>query len=205
MTVIADTNTILQFWFGTEGPDAIVSERQSALWRRKKPATDALIRLRFEATTHAAADHRLDDRADTPAGMLALILLLDQFPRNMYRGTPEAFAFDHLARQCCHLGLAQGFDQQLPLIHRVFFYLPLEHSEDLDDQELAIHLFRALARQAAAVDQPTRATFDGHLDFAQRHHAIIARFQRFPHRNLILGRASTDEEIAFLEEPSSSF
>lgn len=209
MSAPESSASILQFWFGTEAElkadAATVAARQAALWWSKDAATDQLIKTRFEAELLAVSNNQRDDWAETPSGMLALILLLDQFSRNMYRDSATAFAFDELARQCCHLGLAQGYDQQLPPLQRVFFYLPLEHSEDLDDQEYAVQLFRALAKQTAKDDPASKAAFDGYLDYANRHHAIIARFGRFPHRNAILGRAATAEETAFLKEPGSSF
>ena len=210
MSATEHSDAILAFWFGADGSGAdtavaTVAARQSALWWGKDAAVDQDIRSRFEADLLAAAENRRADWADTPQGMLALILLLDQFSRNMYRDTPQAFAFDALAQQCCHLGLAQGFDQQLSLLQRVFFYLPLEHAEDLDDQEYSVQLFRALAKQGAKEDPACKASLDNYLKFADRHHAIIARFGRFPHRNAILGRPSTADETAFLKEPHSSF
>jgi uncharacterized protein (DUF924 family) len=200
--------SILAFWFGADaaGSDVnTVAGRQSGLWWGKDAAVDQTIKTRFEASLLAARDNKLDDWAESPAGLLALILLLDQFPRNIYRDSATAFDFDELARQCCHLGLAQGYDQQLSPLQRVFFYLPLEHSEDIDDQEHSVQLFRALAKQAGKDDPAAKATFEDYLKFADRHHAIIARFGRFPHRNAVLGRASTAEETAFLKEPHSSF
>ena len=205
---IESIESVLAFWFGADaaGNDAnTVAGRQSGLWWGKDAAVDQTIKTRFEASLLAARDNKLDDWAESPAGLLALILLLDQFPRNIYRDSATAFDFDELARQCCHLGLAQGYDQQLPPLQRVFFYLPLEHSEDVEDQEHCVQLFRALAKQIAKDDPASRETFDGYLKFADRHHAIVARFGRFPHRNAILGRDSTAEEIAFLKEPHSSF
>ncbi|WP_034298347.1 DUF924 family protein [Herbaspirillum sp. RV1423] len=202
MTATESIAAILAYWFGEDGEASVVAGRQSGLWWSKDAAVDRAIKSRFESTLLAASENRLDDWTETPQGMLALILLLDQFPRNIHRDTAAAFAFDELARQCCHLGLAQGFDQQLPPLQRVFFYLPLEHSEDLDDQEYSVQLFRALARQA---DAQSKTVFDNFLKFADRHHAVIARFGRFPHRNAILGRDSTAEETAFLKEPHSSF
>jgi len=171
----------------------------------KDAASDQLIKTRFEETVLAASNNELDHWAEAADGLLALILLLDQFPRNIYRGTEQAFAFDELAQQCCHLGLAQGFDQALTPLQRVFFYLPLEHAEDIDDQEHALQLFRALAKQAGKDTPESKSTFDEYALFCQRHHAVIARFGRFPHRNTILGRDSSAEEIAFLKEPNSSF
>lgn len=199
-------DSVLSFWFG--GPlsattsSAAVSAKQSPLWWKKDPATDAAIRTRFAAWTARAASGALDAWAHTPHGRLALIVLTDQFPRNMYRDTPQAFAFDALARRLCQQGLQRGDDQALPPIARVFFYLPLEHSEALADQDHAVALYQALAQAVLPADT---AQFLGTLDFAQRHHAIVARFGRFPHRNAILGRTNTPEEATFLTQPGSGF
>ena len=202
-------DSIIAFWFGSDVKSdeaaQVVAARQAALWWGKDAATDQIIKTRFEETLLAASNNALDHWAETAEGLLALILLLDQFSRNIYRGTNKAFAFDELAQQCCHLGLAQGFDQALTPLQRVFFYLPLEHAEDIDDQEHALQLFRALAKQAGKDAPESKTTFDEYALFCQRHHAVIARFGRFPHRNAILGRDSSAEEIAFLKEPNSSF
>ena len=198
-------DTILDFWFGAGFDNAGASEvaaRQSALWWSKNPEIDADCRTRFEPLLKDATANRLADWADAPHTTLALLLLLDQFPRNIYRDTAQAFAFDELARQHCHLALAMGLDQQLPAIARVFVYLPLEHSEDIDDQQYSLELFRTLAKQAGQADREIFAHF---ADYAKKHHQIIERFGRFPHRNQILGRASTAEESAFLQQPGSSF
>jgi len=208
MSDLASSDDILHFWFGSDAGDtdiATIAKRQSALWWGKDDAVDRDIKARFEATIQAAVSHQLDHWADSANGMLALILLLDQLPRNCYRNSADAFAYDELARQCCHLGLAQGFEQQLTPLQRVFFYLPLEHSEDLDDQEYCLQLFRTLAKQVAKDEPTAKPNFDNFLNFANQHHAIIARFGRFPHRNAILGRATSAEETAFLQEPHSSF
>jgi uncharacterized protein (DUF924 family) len=196
---------ILDFWFGPgweSAPAAEVAQRQQALWWRKDPAVDAECRARFEALAQDAAANRLADWADEAHGALALILLLDQLPRNIHRGAPQSFAADQQARQHTHLALAMGLDQQLPAIGRVFIYMPLEHSEDIEDQEYSLQLFRALAKEAKGAD---KSYFDGYADYAKKHHAVIERFGRFPHRNQILGRASSAEEAAFLQQPGSSF
>lgn len=197
-----DISNILHFWFGDAADNNTMAQRQAALWWGKDQNTDDLIRSRFGALLESAANNQLADWTESPEGMLALIILLDQLPRNIHRATPQAFAYDELARQCCHLGLAQGFDQQLSPLQRVFFYLPLEHAEDPDDQDYSLQLFRKL-KQDAPVDDKT--LFDGYLTFAAQHQAIIARFGRFPHRNDILGRPTTPEEAQFFLEPHSSF
>ncbi|QAU33092.1 DUF924 family protein [Janthinobacterium sp. 17J80-10] len=194
--------SILAFWFGTAADDAAVAAAQSKLWWAKDAATDALMHQRFESTLAMAASGALADWGGTPQGRLALILLTDQFSRNMYRDSAAAFAYDALALAWCRQGLDLGIDQRLRPIERVFFYLPLEHSETLDDQALSVALFGRLLQQ---VPPEQRTVFEGFHDFAERHRVIIARFGRFPHRNAILGRASTVEETAFLQEKGSSF
>lgn len=195
-------DTIREFWFGTNTDDVIVAREQSRLWWMKHPETDALIRQRFEPWLAKTVDHELDAWAGTPTGRLALILLTDQFPRNMYRDTPRAFAYDPLALAWCKEGLPHNADAQLRPIERVFFYLPLEHSESLADQDEAVARFEKLV---GGLDPERRPAFEGFLDYARRHREVIVRFGRFPHRNRILGRESTPEEIAFLLQPGSSF
>ncbi|MDN3519428.1 DUF924 family protein [Aquisalimonas lutea] len=199
---MTDPETILEYWFGDAPDDGTVAAQRGALWWSKSDAVDEDIRARFETTVQAAGRDELDDWAATARGRLALIILTDQFPRNMYRGTPAAFAFDAKARALCLEGLAAGQDRELRPIQRVFWYMPLEHSEDLAHQDRSVALFRELRDEVGA---QLRETFQVNLDFAVRHQEIIQRFGRFPHRNAILGRTSTPEELAFLEEPGSSF
>jgi uncharacterized protein (DUF924 family) len=195
-------NTIREFWFGLNPDDTIVAQERSRLWWNKNPDVDAEIRNRFEIHVAKAANRQLDDWLETPHGRLALILLVDQFPRNIYRNTPQAFAFDSLARLWCKEGIENAAHQLLRPIERVFFYLPLEHSESLADQELSVMQIQALANSVEPNYQPT---FESFISFATRHRDIIGRFGRFPHRNQILGRESSPAEIAFLQEPQSSF
>lgn len=195
-------DSIRDFWFGTGTDDAAAARDHAKLWWSKNPETDQLIRSRFAAQVEAAADRELDAWGATPRGLLALLLLTDQFPRNIHRNTPEAFAFDPLARTWCLSGLDRGMDKKLRPIERVFFYLPLEHSEAIEHQLLSVQLFTKLFQEVPAEQMDT---FRGYLIFALRHRRIIERFGRFPHRNAILGRASTPEEQAFLEEPGLSF
>jgi len=195
-------DSIHAFWFGDGADDAQRAAARSKLWWSKDPAVDTELRRRFGPWLERAAAGALDDWLATPPGRLALILLTDQIPRAIHRGTPRAFDFDALARRWCEEGIAARQDVVLPLLERVFFYLPLEHSESLADQDRAVALFRSLAQAAPAA---ARRTFDDFLDHALRHRDVIARFGRFPHRNAVLGRASTVHELAFLAEPGSSF
>jgi uncharacterized protein (DUF924 family) len=193
---------IIDFWFGQTTDDAAAAYQQAALWWSKNAALDTEIRQRFEAMTLAAASSSLNVWAETVSGRLALILLTDQMPRNMYRDSPRAFAFDSMARQWCKAGLEHRADLLLRPIQRVFFYLPLEHSESLADQNLGVQLFAELA---GSVTPELKSVFAGYLDFAQRHQAIVERFGRFPHRNSVLNRESSNEELTFLQQPGSGF
>ena len=185
---------ILEFWFGRAQDDGFGALRDA--WFEKDPAFDAEIRRRFLAVYERAATGELDDLANTSRGALALIVVLDQFPRNMFRGQPAMYATDHKARALARMTLDEGFDQQLGPVQRIFIYLPFEHSESLADQNLSVKLFNMLPRI------PNR---DDGISSALRHREIVERFGRFPHRNAILGRETTPEEAAFLEEPNSSF
>ncbi len=193
---------LLDLWFGTSDDDADVGRRQSSLWWGSSAETDDLLGARFGQAATAAAAGILDHWSGSPRGRLALILLLDQLPRVIHRGAPGAFAEDAKARRLADQGLASGADGLLRPIERVFFYLPFEHSEDPADQQRSVGLFSQLAD---SVPEKWKETFALYLDFALRHQAIIDRFGRFPHRNAILGRESTAEEIEFLKQPGSGF
>lgn len=194
---------LLALWFGDEADDVLRATRQAPLWWGKSSETDTLLASRFGELAEAAAKGSLAHWADLPSGRLALILLLDQLPRNIHRGTPAAFAQDPLARDLCLKGLSIGVDKSLSPLERVFFYLPLEHAESREQQARSVALFEALAAEQAGT--PAQATFAGFADFARRHQVIIERFGRFPHRNDILGRTNTPEEAAFLQQPGSGF
>lgn len=197
-----NAGTILRFWFGTASDDLEVAEECGKLWWKKNPQVDCEIRERFATVLDAAVNGQCSHWLSNAHGRLALIILTDQFSRNMYRDTPRAFATDHLALSWCKGGLAAGVDRKLRPIERVFLYVPLEHSESIQDQNLCVTLFTKLAESVSDVQ---RKLFDGYLDYAVRHRDIVLRFGRFPHRNAILGRESTDEEITFLQQPGSSF
>ena len=161
------------------------------LWFKSTPAFDALLRDDFGAAVERAARGELDELEASADGALALCLLLDQIPRNIWRGTAAAFAQDEQARAVADRAITRGFDLAVRHEGRVFLYLPFEHSEHLADQDRAVKLIGPLGPEQ--------------LDYAVRHRDIVARFGRFPHRNRALGRTSTAEEEAFLQEPGSSF
>lgn len=195
-------DTILDYWFGSEPDDAALAVERASLWWSKQNEVDAEIRRRFEGSLLAGARGALDSWQATPRGHLALIILTDQFPRNMYRGSAQTFAYDALALAWCLDGVNLGVDLQLRPIERVFFYLPLEHSESLPYQDRSVAFFTKLFH---SVPESWQAPFASYLDFAARHRDVIARFGRFPHRNILLGRGSTEAELAFLQQPGSSF
>lgn len=184
---------VLDFWF---------DEASAAHWFVASDTFDAQIRARFATAVQRAATGQLETWTATPAGWLALLILLDQFPRNLYRGDPRAWATDLDAQRVALSGLARGDDRQLPAIQRVFAYLPLEHAEDRALQQRSVALFDALHAQAPAGQQEKFANF---LDYARRHRAVIERFGRFPHRNAALGRASSEDEVTYLAQPGAGF
>ncbi len=188
----ADPDAVLDFWFAP----APYSAR--AEWFRKDPGFDRQILVRFGALVGQALAGGLRDWDGAgPRGSLARILLLDQFTRNVHRDTPAAFGGDVQALAAARALVDSGADLALPPWQRAFVYMPFEHAEDAAMQERAMALFSRLAEADPA--------FDGLLDFARRHRDVIARFGRFPHRNRILGRESTAQELAFLGQPGSGF
>ncbi len=183
---------VLEFWFGGE-------ERRGkarAKWYNKDEKFDAELREQFAGLHARAARREIEAWRASPETMLALVLLLDQFSRNLHRGDPRAFAQDAHALECAREAIARGDDLAMLPVERQFLYMPFEHSEDPADQDLAVEKMRSLE----AFEQ-TR----GLTRWAERHRDVIRRFGRFPHRNDILGRASTPEEIEFLKQPGSSF
>lgn len=161
-----------------------------------------MIKSQFGTLVEKIATGQHDDWLATPKGRMAAVIVLDQFPRNIFRGTEQAFAYDTLAQKLCADGLGAGVDRELPLIQRVFFYLPLEHAED---QELQVQSVQQYEQLLAEVSEEYKDAYANYLDFAVRHKVIIDRFERYPHRNAILEHESTAEELAFLEGPRSSF
>ena len=188
---MTDAQDVLAFWF---------DPACEALWFGRDEAFDASIRARFGALHEAAARGELDRWVALPESWLALLLVLDQFSRNLHRDQPRAFACDARAQRIALEGIAQGFDQRLPPAWRVFAYLPLEHAESLALQERSVALTASLCEAF-----PGEAVYANYLDYARRHQQVIARFGRFPHRNAVLGRASTAEEQHYLAQPGAGF
>ena len=174
-----DPGVLIEFWY---------LPRVSACWFKSTPQLDTEIRQRFEVLWREARGGGLEAWEQTAQGCLALAIVLDQLPLNMFRGRPESFSTEAAAIEVVKRALARGLDQQLAPDRRAFLYMPLMHSEAIDDQDLAVGKFG-------------EAGLDGNEKFACHHREIIRRFGRFPHRNAILGRASTPEEIAWLDSP----
>jgi uncharacterized protein (DUF924 family) len=185
---------VLEFWFGDSDLRADVVRRK--VWFVKDPRFDEEIRSRFFATCEDAARGAFTPWLQDARECLALIILLDQFPRNLFRGEPRAFATDPDALASAQHAVERGFDQFVAPGARMFFYLPFEHSEDIAMQRRAVALFEAM-REIPEMSEAIR--------YAQLHFDVIRRFGRFPHRNAILGRISTPDEEAFLRTPGSSF
>lgn len=196
---------IMDYWFGPDrlrDDPARIMDRVKSLWFAEDPAVDEEIRRRFAHDHRRAASGAYDRWRTTVRGRLALIIILDQFSRNMFRDSARAFAHDSAARELTVEGLRLGIDTQLAPIERLFFYLPLEHSESLADQEESVRRFEQLHREAPPeAKEYTKLA----LDYAVRHKVVIERFGRFAHRNQVLGRTSTEEELAFLREHQEGF
>ncbi len=184
------TGRVLEFWFGQENSDSYGENLK--IWWKNDPAFDEEVAARFRDGFEGAESGALDGLADDARGSLALVILLDQFPRNMFRDTPRAFGTDAKALAISEKAIERGFDRTLIPAERAFLYMPWQHGEDLAVQERSVRLFEAL-------------DFGNMLDFAIRHRDIVARFGRFPHRNGIVGRESTAQEREFLKLPDSSF
>lgn len=189
----ASAQGILDFWF---------DEANAKRWFVADAGFDARIRERFGTAVKAAASGQLDAWMATPEEWLALLILLDQFPRNLYRGDAACWATDVKAQRVALSGLSRGHDRQLLPLQRVFAYLPLEHAEDMALQRRSVELFEALAADVPPEHHPL---FAGFLDYARRHREVIARFGRFPHRNAALARVGTPEETRYMAEPGAGF
>lgn len=180
---VATTQDVLDFWFKELSPQN---------WWEKNASLDNTIAERFKSTLKAVQENRLSSWRKTPEGSLAEIIVLDQFSRNIYRNQKKAFANDAQALLLAKEAIAKGYDKKLSFIERKFMYMPFMHSESLAEHKTAIELFSIPGLEES-------------LEYEKQHQAIIERFGRYPHRNAILGRKSTDEEIKFLKQPGSSF
>ena len=188
-----DIAAIHDFWFGPLDDAGMCGAERNALWFQSSPETDEQLRRHFGALVEQALAGELDHWADSDDGLVALVLLLDQFTRNLYRDTARAFAGDEQALALSQANIASGHYQRLPAIHQAFLYMPLEHCEDLEVQEECVTLFEELA---AITGNSLLANF---TRYAAAHRDVIARFGRFPHRNAVLGRDSSDAELEYLQ------
>jgi uncharacterized protein (DUF924 family) len=197
-----ERDEVLGFWFGELSTDGRADQAHAQRWWTHDAAFDGVVRERFGALYDAVAAGERERWLESARGALAYVIVLDQFSRNMFRDSPQAFAQDARARSAALSAIDRGFDRQLALDERGFLYMPLMHSEELAQQDRCVALFTAFRDELAGED---RKRVENSLDFAERHRAIIQRFGRFPHRNHALGRSSTPEELQFLKQPGSSF
>ncbi|GAB6262069.1 DUF924 domain-containing protein [Photobacterium sp. CCB-ST2H9] len=192
---MADIEDVLAYWFGHLQGD-VTAENKRSLWFKGSEEIDREITERFRDLVSQAGRGELNAWTETPRGTLALLILLDQFSRNIYRGLAAAFRYDSLAQALCKRGLAKNFDRSLTPIEQAFFYMPLEHSEALEDQEESVFRFDQL-RQSVPAEH--KAVFDDFYQYAVSHYQVIKDFGRFPHRNAACGRLSTRDEISYLQ------
>lgn len=202
-----DINSIIQYWFGDDDVDVV--EGRNEFWFSSGHEVDQQIKEKFSELVVDAKQQKLDDWSrwvNTAKGSLAVILLLDQFTRNIYRGNAEVYKSDSLARSICLNGLKQGFDKQLSSSERVFYYLPLEHSELIADQKHCVELFKRLAEHVDAKHKGQHhKLFTSYIEYAVVHYEIIESYGRFPHRNALLGRESTAAELNYLNDGGLTF
>ena len=208
---------VREFWFGKSltGPlpgqgelasQAVALKRRVEFWFDRSPQTvaqqDEIIRTQFQSLLERAVQGELDGWADSPRRRLSLIIVLDQFPRQIYRGTPQAFAYDPAALALTLSGMQLAADGALNLVERLFFYMPLQHAEATEVQDESVSAFKRLVAESPA---ELRSTFEESLESAEKHRELIRQFGRFPHRNKILGREDTPEEVAYFKKGGETF
>jgi uncharacterized protein (DUF924 family) len=193
---------IHDYWFGSADDWQQVLKDNGQRWFGSGEAMDSEIRSGFATTLDSAQRGEMDEWQDSIIGIMALVLLLDQFPRHIHRGNAQAFAYDSLSLKACLRGIERGIDSAMSPVQHVFFYLPLQHAEDLQVQTRSIEMMELRTGQCS---EDFKAFMANSLDYARQHHAIIQRFGRFPHRNQILDRANTEEEQKFLDAGADRF
>lgn len=193
---------ILAFWFGRAAEDPAEATSRETFWFEPSRETDSLVREYFAPAVKAAARGELDSWLHAPRSALALILLLDQFPRNIWRGTAQAFAHDVQALRASRDAVARGHLRELAPLEQAFLVLPFQHSESIEDQRESVRLSSEIAETAPLA---WRALLEGYLQFARQHLELIERFGRFPHRNQVLGRDPRPEEEAYLRGGGTRF
>lgn len=202
MTDNASPEEVLSFWFGENPNTAEAVGSLVGTWFGGGPAFDDAIRASFGALPDAGLAGELDGWRADPQETVALVLVLDQFPRNLFRGSAQSFRYDARGLEIAKHAIERGWDQEVTPLEALFFYLPFEHSEDLADQQRCLRLVESLVGR---VSEGLRPSFEGFVSFAERHLAVVERFGRFPHRNEALGRTSTAEEEAFLSGGGDTF
>ena len=202
MTDSAVVTALLEYWFADCGESLRAMQARTPFWFGPDAGRDRTIEATFGEASRRALAGELDSLAQSPRGRLALVLLLDQVPRNVHRGSAAAYAGDAAAMDWAATGIDHGVDQRLAPWERMFFYMPYQHAESLASQERSVALYDALA---AAVDSGLRPAFDATAAFARQHRDIVARFGRFPHRNECLGRTPTPDELEFLAAGGATF
>lgn len=201
-SMLPEAETVLQFWFADVRSCPEGFEQRKRFWFSPSPRADAMLRERFADAVTQALGGELDHWATQAGGNLALVLMLDQFPRNIHRGSPRAFAADARALVWARRGIEQGHDLELSVVERGFLYMPFQHSEDVSVQRESVELYDRLRRTAPRQWVAAAKSF---ARFAREHKTIIDKFGRFPHRNQILGRPSTDEERRYLADGASRY
>jgi uncharacterized protein (DUF924 family) len=200
---MAVPDDVLEYWFADAASSPEATRDRNEFWFGNNPKTDSEIWEIFaDVIADAAAGNIYDDWGETGLGRLALIILLDQFPRNIYRGTSEVFKYDERALALCGQGVTLGQLAGLTVPEQAFFLMPYQHSEDISVQRIGLQLMRAMANEAP---QEWQSVAQSYLDYAVRHHDIVAAYGRFPHRNSLLGRSSTEAESEFLAEGGETF
>jgi uncharacterized protein (DUF924 family) len=200
--MLEKVNEILDFWFGGDKDSPKV---QLSLWWSKDPKFDELIISKFSDVHKFAASGGLKNWLDSPLSCLAYIVLIDQFSRVIYRNHKYSYAFDYLALYACNHGIEHKLDKELHPLERQFFYMPLEHSEELADQKLCLVLMKKLVKICESEYKDFVKPMNDALHYAQMHYDVIHNFSRFPHRNKILGRDNTQEELVYLSQQDSGF
>lgn len=198
---------IIDFWFAGADSEATLDQDSAPVrrWFGGDASVDREVRERFEEDVLRALEGEDREWERTPRGRLARVILLDQFTRNVFRGTPRAFAGDGAALDLCLRTLEEGLDEELPLLHRVFLYMPLMHAESREVQATSRRRFARLLEEARRTAPAVLPFLELNARYADLHADIVDRFGRYPHRNATLGRTSSPEELAFLEGPDSSF
>lgn len=200
----SNINDILYFWFGELNKGKICREDKKKLWWSKSHEMDHYIRNKYGKFIGLILSNHLSHWLQTPTGTLAYIIILDQFSRHIFRNSEKAFSQDAMALESCISGMKNGFDKKLHPIERIFFYMPLMHSEDPKLQNLSIEKYSALETEFIS-DPDLHIILSESKGYAERHFDVIEKFSRFPHRNKALGRESTPEENEFLLQPENSF